>query len=146
MVDLKYWLIPKSIYDSLNAEFKFDFDPCPYPFVKDGIEVDWGQSNWVNPPFRRKDAINNNGPTAFARKAISEQKKGKTSVLILPVQSYVNLLLEAGAQLRPMGRVRWIEANTGKPCPNPTTMALFILNARRLSDLEKILIYLNDQG
>ena len=25
------WLTPKSVYDKLNEEFNFDFDPCPYP-------------------------------------------------------------------------------------------------------------------
>ena len=37
---MRYWLIPKEIYEPLNAEF--DFDPCPYPFEKDGIEMEWG--------------------------------------------------------------------------------------------------------
>ena len=126
-VDSRFWLIPKEIYEPLNKEFNFDFDPCPYPFKQDGIGIDWGSSNWVNPPFRRKDAINNHGPTAFVRKAIEEQKKGKTSVLILPVQSYVNMLLTAGAELRPVGRVKWIDANTGQPCKTPSSNALFIL-------------------
>jgi hypothetical protein len=136
MVDSKFWLIPKDIYEKLNAEFRFDFDPCPYPFVRDGIEIDWGQSNWVNPPFRSKDAINGHGPTAFVRKAIEENKKGKGSVIIAPVQSYVNMLLEAGAELRPVGRVRWLEADTGQPCKSPSTNALFILRGKkeRLTD------------
>ncbi len=127
LIDSRFWLIPKEIYKPLKKEFKFDFDPCPYPFVRDGIEIEWGKSNWVNPPFRIKDAINNHGPTAFVRKAIEEHKKGKTSVLILPVQSYVNMLLEAGAELRPVGRVKWIDARTGKPYPMPSNNALFIL-------------------
>ena len=48
------------------------------------------------------------------RKAISEQAKGKTSVILLPIFDHVTKLLEAGAEIRPMGRV---------PC--------FILRARR---------------
>ncbi len=132
LIDSRFWLIPKDIYGPLNKEFKFDFDPCPYPFVRDGIDgIDWGKSNWVNPPFRTKDAINGHGPTAFVRKAIEEFKKGKTSVLILPVQSYVNLLLEAGAELRPCGRVKWIDAITGKPYPTPSNNALFILKPKK---------------
>ena len=127
LVDSRFWLIPKEIYGPLDKEFNFDFDPCPYPFVRDGIDIEWGKSNWVNPPFRKKDAINEHGPTAFVRKAIEEHKKGKTSVLILPVQSYVNLLLEAGAELRSVGRVKWIDAKTGKHYPTPSNNALFIL-------------------
>ena len=129
-VDSRYWLVPPEIYEPLDQEFHFDFDPCPYPYEKDGIEIDWGQFNWVNPPFRRKDSINGHGPTAFVRKAIEEQKKGKTSVLILPVQSYVTMLLEAGVEIRPVGRVRGIDANTGERCKTPSTNALFILRGK----------------
>ena len=135
-VDSRYWLVPPEIYEPLNQEFHFDFDPCPYPYEKDGIEIDWGQFNWVNPPFRRKDAINGHGPTAFVRKAIEEQKKGKTSVLILPVQSYVTMLLEAGVEIRPVGRVRWIDANTGERCKTPSTNALFILRGKGMEVME----------
>jgi len=127
----KYWLTPPALYNQLNNEFHFDFDPCPYPYQRDGITAPWGKMNWVNPPFRTVDAINGHGPTAFARKAIDEQRKGKASVLILPVQSYVNLLIEAGAEIRPAGRVRWINANTQKPDPGPSTCCLFVLRPTR---------------
>ena len=95
-VDSRYWIIPPEIYSPLNNEFHFDFDPCPYPFERDGIEIEWGASNWVNPPFRARDSINGHGPTAFVRKGIEEAEHGKTSVFILPVQNYVNLLLWGG--------------------------------------------------
>ena len=95
-VDSRYWLIPPSIYESLDNEFHFDFDPCPYPFKRDGIDIAWGKTNWVNPPFRKRDAINGHGPTAFVRKGIEEAENGKTSVFILPVQNYVNMLLWGG--------------------------------------------------
>jgi hypothetical protein len=126
-ISSQYWLIPKEIYGPLDAEFHFDMDPCPYPFVKDGIDIEWGKMNWVNPPFRSRDAINGHGPTAFVRKAIEEQKKGKTSVLILPVQSYVNMLVQAGAELRPCGRVKWIDATTGRTDPHSSTNVIFVL-------------------
>ncbi len=129
-IDSRYWLIPPEIYNPLNKEFNFNFDPCPYPYQRDGIDIEWGTSNWVNPPFRTKDAMNGHGPTAFVRKAIEEHKKGKTCVIIAPVQSYVNLLLEAGAELRPVGRVKWISALTGKPDPSPSNNALFILHGK----------------
>jgi hypothetical protein len=130
MIDSRFWLIPPEIYDPLNAEFKFDFDPCPYPFVRDGIEIEWGQNNWVNPPFRSKDAINGHGPTAFVRKAIEENKKGKTCVVIVPVQSYVNMLVAAGAECRAVGRVKWINAINGKRDPNPSTNMVFVLRGK----------------
>ena len=48
-----YWLTPDDLMKELNDEFKFDFDPCPYPKPEDfdGLDADWGQSSYVNPPF-----------------------------------------------------------------------------------------------
>lgn len=128
----RYWLTPSGIYQKLDEEFHFDFDPCPCPRPEgyNSLELDWGNMNYVNPPFRRKDSDGVNGPTAFARKAIEESKKGKGSVLMLPVQSYVNLLLEAGAELRSMGRVRWLEADTKEPCKGPSPICCFILRPK----------------
>lgn len=125
----QYWLTPRPAYDALNEEFAFDFDPCPCPRPDgyDSLIIPWGNSNFVNPPFRKHDGVNGQGPTAFVRKAIAEQANGKTSVLILPVQSYVNLLLEAGAELRSLGRLRWIEATTGEPCKSPSPICCFVL-------------------
>jgi hypothetical protein len=110
----------------LDDEFHFDFDPCPFPRPDgyNGVTVDWGQCNYVNPPFHRYDGIE---PTAFVRKAIAEQAKGKTSVLVIPTQSYVNLLLEAGAELRSLGRVRWLHVETREPTKGPSPITMFVL-------------------
>lgn len=129
-VDSRYWIIPPEIYKPLDKEFHFNFDPCPYPFERDGIEREWGDSNWVNPPFRRRDAINGHGPTAFVRKGIEEAEHGKTSVFILPVQNYVNLLLWGGAEVRPLGRINWLDARTGKKMQAGSHNAIFILRGK----------------
>jgi len=91
----EFWITPPKLYDELDHEFNFDFDPCTYPKIRNSLRVPWLYMNYVNPPFRSKDG----SPTAFVRKAIEESKKGKSSFLTLPTQSYVNLLLEAGAEL-----------------------------------------------
>lgn len=125
----KYWKVPSETWAALNAEFgPFDFDPCPCPRPEgyDSLIVPWGNCNFVNPPFRKRDG-DGKGPTAFVRKAIAEQMLGKTSVIIIPVQSYVNLLLEAGAELRSLGRLKWREATTGEPMANPTPICCFVL-------------------
>jgi len=124
----RFWLTPPDVYARLNAEFQFDFDPCPCPLPEDynGLVIPWGQSNYVNPPFRKKDSPYG-GPTAFVRKAIEEQHNGKMSILLIPVQYYVNLLLEAGAELRSAGRVRWLEADTGESMKNPSPTLCAIL-------------------
>ena len=48
-----YWLTPPDVFDALNKEFRFDFDPSPHPLAEgfDGLTIDWGSSNYVNPPF-----------------------------------------------------------------------------------------------
>lgn len=48
-----YWLTPPDLYRRLDAEFHFDFDPCPFPLPAgfDGLTCEWGASNYVNPPF-----------------------------------------------------------------------------------------------
>ena len=53
------WETPSYLYDKLNKEFNFDFDPCPICFDeitpdKDGLLIEWGQRNFVNPPYSRK--------------------------------------------------------------------------------------------
>lgn len=126
----RYWLMPPSDYDKLACEFPFDFDPCPFPATFDGLACDWGEWNFVNPPFRRADGITGQGPTAFVRKAIEQQGLGKSSVLVIPTQSYVNLLLEAGAEARSMGRIRWLEVDTKEPMPGPSPITAFILRGK----------------
>lgn len=80
------WATPTDLYDKLNAEFNFDFDPCPFNDGeitpdKDGLRIEWGQSNFINPPYSRKLK------EAFVKKAINESKKGKTCVMLLPVST-----------------------------------------------------------
>jgi hypothetical protein len=113
----------------LDAEFHFDFDPCPYPrpFGFDGLTSSWGNSNYCNPPFLMADEMYQRGMTAFVHKAIEEHKQGKTVVLILPTKHFVNLLLEAGAEVRSAGRIPWLDTSTGKPCPWPPPVTCFIL-------------------
>ena len=120
---LRFWITPRELYEKLDDEFHFDFDPCPFPKTDDGLRMEWGYMNYVNPPFRSKDG----SPTAFVRKAIEESKKGKSSFLTLPCQSYVNLLLEAGAELRSLGRIRWLEVDSQQPMPSPSPITGFYL-------------------
>jgi hypothetical protein len=129
----KYWITPPDIYQTLNEEFNFDFDPCPYPLPDNfnGLEVPWGNSNYVNPPFRKRDFAFGAGPTAFVRKAINEKEQGKLSVIILNTMLHINLLLEAGAELRSMGRVRWLDCRNGEEWKSPSNTTLFILRPNK---------------
>ena len=104
-----YWLTPPELMRELDDEFHFDFDPCPYlrPDEFDGTEVEWGQSNYVNPPFK--------GPTKWVRKAIAEHEKGKTVVFVFPIDKWVHMLIEAGAEIRNLRDVKWCSIEDGEP-------------------------------
>lgn len=124
----RYWLTPPELMESLQKEFNFDFDPCPCPRPElyNSLVLPWGHSNYVNPPFNKKDAPFG-GPSAFARKAIAEREAGNTSVVILPLPWNLGLLMAAGAELRYGGIVRWLDVDTGTACPRKAPQVLAIL-------------------
>jgi hypothetical protein len=106
-----YWLTPPELWEQLNLEFHFDFDPCPFPVPEgfDGLTCEWGKSNYVNPPFG--SVLHNGkkkGPTAWARKALEEVRKGKRVVLVYPIDKWILMLLAAGAKVRNLGDVKWL--------------------------------------
>ena len=44
---------PPEFYEELNKRFNFDFDPCPYNPDFNGLEIEWGKCNFVNPPYNK---------------------------------------------------------------------------------------------
>lgn len=130
-----YWLTPPDVYERLDSEFQFDFDPCPYPLPEgfDGLTDDWGRSNFANIPFgsivhqgRKK------GPTAWVRKALQEREKGNQTVLLYPVDKWILMMLAAGAEVRNLGDVRWLATEDGQPGKGSGRhIAAFILREAR---------------
>lgn len=115
------WQTPKDLYDKLNKEFKFDFDPCPLNPQFDGLTIDWGGANYINPPYSRKLK------EAFIRKAHEESKKGKLCVMLLPVSTSTKIFHEIiypHAKIRFLkGRVKFNGINTfGKQVNNKCGM------------------------
>ena len=121
------WETPREFYDKLNSEFQFDFDPCPF-FTgkitpdKDGLLIDWGKRNFINPPYSR--ALKE----AFVKKAIAESKKEKLCVMLLPVSTSTKLfheyILPNAKDIRFVkGRIKFIGINTkGEKVDNKTPM------------------------
>jgi hypothetical protein len=113
-----YWLTPPELYEKLNKEFNFDFDPCPFPKPNnfDGLTCEWGQSNYVNPPF---GAIIHNGKkkgqTAWTRKAIEEYKKGKKVVMVFPIDKWILMLIKEGVRITNLGDIKWLAIEDKKP-------------------------------
>ena len=105
------WATPKDFYDVLNAEFNFDYDPCPLNANFDGLQTEWGKSNFVNPPYSRKLK------EAFIMKAMKESFKGKQSVMLLPVSTstklFHNIIKPYAREIRFVkGRIKFLGINT----------------------------------
>lgn len=90
LINSDNWATPKDFYDKLNLKYNFDFDPCPLNENEilpenDGLLVEWGRSNFINPPYSQKLK------QAFVLKAIVESNKGKLCVMLLPVSTSTQL-------------------------------------------------------
>lgn len=124
-----YWLTPPEIMDPLQAEFRFDFDACPFPRPAgfDGLKEPWGQRTWVNPPWE-----GDNRPTAWARKCIAEAALGKTVAMIFPMDKWVLEIIAAGGEVRPMPVFRWMNPKGERqPKGSGRGHALFVLDSSK---------------
>lgn len=70
------WKTPKAFYKALDAEFSFDFDPCPTKPLFDGLNIGWKERNFINPPYNRI--------SDWVKKSFEESKNGKVCVLLIP--------------------------------------------------------------
>jgi hypothetical protein len=133
-----YWLTPPDLLARLDREFSFDFDACPYPLPEgfDGLTCDWGQSTYVNPPFGSiLHQGKKKGPTAWARKALAEQAKGKQVVMVYPIDKWVLMLIAAGAEIRNLGDVRWLSIEDKQPGKGTGRhIACFVLKPKEISE------------
>ena len=48
------------------------------------------------------------GPTAWVRKALTEHEKGKDVVFVFPIDKWILMLLESGAEVRNLKDVKWL--------------------------------------
>ena len=130
-----YWLTPTNVYNELDQEFNFDFDPCPYPLPNgfDGLTIEWGNSSYCNPPFGSiMHEGKKKGPTAWARKAMAEQDKGKDVVMVYPIDKWILMLLQAGAEVRNLGDIKWLATEDNSPGKGTGRhIACFVLKGKK---------------
>jgi phage N-6-adenine-methyltransferase len=72
------WMTPPELYQKLNDEFHFNFDPCPIDWEEggpDGLSVEWGTSTFCNPPY--------SNVAKWIKKASEEAAKGKRVVMLI---------------------------------------------------------------
>ncbi len=123
-----YWLTPPEDLEVLRAEFGELYDPCPFPRPAgwDALSEDWpGKVCYVNPPFEGP----NTGFSRWAKKCIEQSQRGRTVVLIYPVLSWLQYLVQAGAEIRPLGHRYWCTPD-GKRRKSPSPLCYFILRPK----------------
>ncbi len=110
---------PETVYNQLNEEFKFDFDPCPADPKFDGLEIEWGQRNYVNPPY--------NDVPSWIKKAYEESQKGKLVVMLLPVRTQTLWFYNYGRYAK---EIRFIQGGIrfqgyNHKCPFPLMILIY---------------------
>lgn len=108
------WSTPKEIYNALDQEFHFDFDPCPLGGGVDGLTIEWGSSSFVNPPYSQL--------RAWCKKAYEEYQKGKTVVMLIPSRTdtiaWHEYCMKATEIRFIKGRLKFGDSKQGAPFPS----------------------------
>jgi phage N-6-adenine-methyltransferase len=120
------WATPQKLYDELNDEFHFDFDPCPITWEEgdvNGLDIEWGKSTFVNPPYSKV--------SKWIEKAHTEWKKGKKVVMLINAITDTiafHKFIYNQAELRFIkGRIKFVNPNSPKlaPSPKPSMLVIF---------------------
>lgn len=136
------WQTPKEVYEPLNNEFHFNFDPCPITWKEgdpDGLSIEWGDRTFCNPPYSRV--------AEFVKKASEESKKNKTVVMLINCATdtkWFHEYIYNKAEVRFIkGRVKFInpkEPTKLVPSPRPSMIVIFrSINIEYLNKKNKIL-------
>jgi site-specific DNA-methyltransferase (adenine-specific) len=120
------WRTPTELYKTLDAEFHFNFDPCPsLPKEREkfnGLAVDWGSSNFVNPPY-------GNEIGKWIKKGYEEWLKGKTVVFLIPSRTdtayWHDYVMKADEIRFIRGRVHFVHPDKSGPAPFPSAIVVF---------------------
>ena len=114
------WKTPKAVYQTLDAEFGFDFDPCPTNPKFDGLSIDWGGVNFVNPPYGRQIF-------KWIEKGYEEYQKGKTVVFLIPSRTdtkwWHDFIMKANEIRFIRGRLKFDDGKS--PAPFPSAIVVF---------------------
>ena len=120
--DLQTGKTPDDLYNILDNEFHFDFDPCPAFLTPhcciakfDGLTINWKKSNYCNPPY--------NNQKAWVEKAYNESLKNKTCVMLLPARTDTKLfhefIFKKAHEIRFIkGRLRFKQYTNSAPFPS----------------------------
>ncbi len=108
------WKTPEAVYNALDDEFQFDFDPCPAHPTFDGLAVEWGQRCFVNPPYKEI--------AKWMQKAYSEWASGSLVVMLIPSRTdtrwWHDFVMKATEIRFIRGRLRFQGAKHNAPFPS----------------------------
>ena len=118
------WRTPKKLYEILDEEFQFEFDPCPNDPQFDGLEIEWLSRNFVNPPFRDVGK--------WIKKGFEESQKGKLVVFLVASRTdtrwFHDYALAYAVEIRFIkGRLRFDGFHNSAPFPS----CIIIFDGRR---------------
>ena len=106
---------PKSFYEQLDAEFNFNFDPCPENPTYDGLEIDWFGNVYVNPPYGKQIKL-------WLLKAHNELGNGNCNLTVFLLPAYTDvkwfheLILPYASEIRFIkGRLKFGKHNNPAP-------------------------------
>ena len=109
------WKTPRALYQALDAEFRFDYDPCPAQPKFDGLESDWGNTNFVNPPYGKEIG-------KWIQKGYQQHLKGKTVVFLLPSRTdshwWHDYITKANEIRFIRGRLKFDDQKNSAPFPS----------------------------
>ena len=111
------WKTPRYVYDFLDKEFQFEFDPCPSNPNFDGLKSkNWASMNFVNPPYGRTEL------PEWIKKGIEEQKKKHYSVFLIPsrtdTQWFYEMFRNATEIRFIVSRIKFVGAKNSAPFPS----------------------------
>lgn len=119
------WPTPQYFFDGLDAEFKFNLDPCCtketakckifFTREDDGLSKSWsGHTVFMNPPYGR-------GINDWMRKAYMESLAGATVVCLVPARTdtawWHDYAMKGEVRLL-RGRLKFGDAKSNAPFPS----------------------------
>lgn len=111
---------PVALYRKLDDIYHFDFDPCPVNPNFDGLSVEWGKMNFVNPPYSEI--------SKWLEKGVEEKKKGRTSLFLITARTntkyWYNYIVQHAKQISFFERGICFQG-FDKPLPIPLCLVLF---------------------
>ncbi len=100
------------------------FDPCPYKPTFNGLNIEWKEKNFVNPPY--SDLKN------WSKKVNEEYKKGKKIILLIPSRTDTKYFHEYLLPCNPKiefikGRLKFIDLDNSSKKPTAAPFASILM-------------------